>query len=436
MTIKHYKRGEEVEKRNLFQKVFGFGNESPKAKQPASSTQLKLLNDYTPVWNSYSGNVWDSDVVRAAVHTIASNVAKLKPNHIRNLDGNVMPTHSYIDRMLQNHPNEYETTYDFLYKVTSQLLVNNNAFVYVKLDPIGKILGFYSILYSSMELLEYQNQVYCRFTFRNSQKVTLPYSEIIHVRRHYQDSDFFGSPNTKPLDPTLQVINTVNSGIINSVKSSAYLRGLLKFTQTMLKPDDMKAQRDAFIADYMNLTNQGGIAVIDAKADFVPLDMKTTLIDEKTIRLVRDQIYQYFGVNEKIVQSDFTEEQYQAFYENVVQPIAMQLSQEFTNKCFTEKEKGFGNQIIFQMNHYAYMKIESKVAMIRELLPLSLLTLNEAREIFNLPNVENGDKRLMSLNYVDADKANTYQIGEQEDDSDEGTEDDGFTEDGDSSDRV
>lgn len=414
-----------AEKRNLFKQFFGISNDSPKAQSPSSAQQLRLLNDFVPVYFPYSGNVWDSDIVRSAVHTIASNVAKLKPNHVRMTGNNVIPTESDIDYMLQHHPNEFESSYDFIYKLVTQLLIHNNSYVYVRTEN-KRIVGFYNIQYQYLELLEYGNDVYCRFTFRNAQKITLPYSEIIHIRRHFQNSDFFGSPNTKPLDPTLQVINTVNSGIVNSIKSSAFLRGILKYTQSMLKEEDLKANRDAFINDYMNLTNQGGIAVIDAKAEFQPLELKTTLIDDKTIKLLRDQIYNYFGVNESIVKSDFTEQQYQAFFENVIQPIAMQLGQEFTEKVFTKGEKERGNQIIFQANHYAYMTTESKVSMVKELIPMGLLTLNEAREIFNLPNVDDGERRLQSLNYVDINKVDEYQgMKEKGDNADEGTATDG-----------
>ena len=39
------------------------------------------------------------------------------------------------------------------------------------------------------------------------------------------------------------------------------------------------------------------------------------------------------------------------------------------------------------------------------------MSLNESRALLGLEPVENGDKRLQSLNYVDATKANEYQVG-------------------------
>jgi len=399
------------ERRNLFKSFFGLNDDGRRVQQSANSTQFRLLNDYVPIFYNFSGDIWDSDIVRSAVHTIASNVAKLKVSHVRVDGNNVMPTNSTLDYMLQNRPNQYETTYDFLYKITTQLLIHNNAFVYCRYNNLGQLVGLYNIQYQYMELLDVSGEMYCKFTFRNAQVITLPYVDMIHIRRYFQDSDFFGSNNNKALDSLLKVIQTVNDGIVNSIKSSANLRGIIKYTQSMLKPEDLQKEKDRFINDYLNINNNGGIAALDSKADFVPLELKTTLIDDKTIHIIRDAVYHYYGVNEALVTSNFTESQYQAFYENVIQPIAIQLSQEFTEKLFTEREKGFGNKVVFQANHFSYMSTASKISMIQQLIPVGLLTLNEAREIFNLPNVEDGDKRLMSLNYVDIDKAEEYQLG-------------------------
>ena len=177
----------------------------------------------------------------------------------------------------------------------------------------------------------------------------------------------------------------------------------------MLKPEDIMAQRDAFIRDYLDVSNDGGIAAIDAKAEYQELKADYKIVDDKQMGFTEEKIYKYYNVNKAIVQSDYTEEQWNAFYENVVEPIAIQLSLEFTNKLFSKTEQGFGNEIVFEANRLQYASATTKISLVRDLAPLGMFTINECREIFNLAPVEDGDKRIQTLNVVDAGKANEYQ---------------------------
>jgi HK97 family phage portal protein len=157
--------------------------------------------------------------------------------------------------------------YDFIYKVVSQLYSNNNAFIYIQRDPVGNVTGFYPINFSTVELLEYQGEMYCRFLFKVGFRMTVPYSDLIHIRRHFNREDIFGEDGRKPFKPTLDLINTVNQGISNAIKSSARIRGFLKFNQT-LRPEDIKEQRDKFVTDYLGINNDGGIAAIGSGGPF------------------------------------------------------------------------------------------------------------------------------------------------------------------------
>ena len=132
------------------------------------------------------------------------------------------------------------------------------------------------------------------------------------------------------------------------------------------------------------------------------------------MKLVKENAYQYFGVNEKIIKADYSESDWDSFYESVIEPIAIQLSLECTTKLFTSREQGHGNEVIFEANRLQYVSAKTKIQLIKELSPLGLLTVNEGREIFNLGPVEDGDKRYVSLNYVDADKQNEYQLGKED----------------------
>ncbi len=160
----------------------------------------------------------------------------------------------------------------------------------------------------------------------------------------------------------------------------------------------------------MDISNNGGIAVLDSKAEFQPLQMNPVAIDEKQLQAVKTKVYEYLGINEAIVNATFTEEQWSAFYESVIEPLAVQLSLEMTDKIFTEREQAFGNAILFESNRLQYASAATKATLIKELMPLGLFTVNQALEILNLPSVEDGDRRLQTLNVVNADKADQYQL--------------------------
>lgn len=391
----------------MFNKVFG--NKNP----PVNVTSYKMLNDYIPFFSSFDGDLYDSDIVRTCIDAIAKNAAKLKAKHIRRTPTGISKTGSNLEWLLQVRPNQYMNAYDFLYKTVSQLYSNNNAFIYIHTEN-GVITGFYPIAYSSIEFKEYKGELYAQFLFRTGFKMTVPYMDLIHLRRHFNRDDIFGENNMKPLKPTLNLIQTVNQGIINAIKASARLRGWLKFTST-IRPEDLKKQRDQFVADYLSISNDGGIAALDAKADFTPAKLEAQMADDKQMAIIRDNAYRYFGVNEKIIQATYNEDEWNAFYESVLEPIAIQLSLEFTSKCFTDREIGFGNEIVFEANRLQYASATTKINMIKELMPLGVLSINDALEIFNMPPVEDGDRRLISLNYVNAAKADLYQLGEEGD---------------------
>jgi HK97 family phage portal protein len=402
-----------MEKRSLFSRIFG----KPRSAAVGEYTQLKLLSSYNPIFTNFGSEIYNSDIVRAAIDAIARNAAKLKPSHIRRINGDIAKQDSNIQTLLRYRPNPYMDAYTFLYKAVTQLYLKNNSFIYIGLDHVGQVRGLYPINPSSVELLENKQGVYIRFTFLGGEKITLPYENLIHLRRHFYKHDFYGESNNPALLPTLELINTTDEGIINAVKSSANLRGLLKFAQTMLKPEDLKRERDRFVSEYLDITNNGGVAALDAKAEYVPLNNEPKIIDDKQMGYIKQKIYDYFGVNENIIQSKYNENEWCAFYESIIEPIAIQLSLEFTAKLFTERERGFGNEIIFESNRLQYASAKTKVQLIKDMMPLGILTINEAREILNLAPVEGGDKRQISLNYVNADKQDLYQLGQEEEET-------------------
>lgn len=381
------------ERRSLFEMIFG---RRPR-QQGQTYTQLQMLNGYSPQFTAFSGDAYESDIVRAAVDAIARNAAKLKPKHIRRRPDRIEEVKdSNIERLLSLRPNPYMDAYTFLYKVVTQLYLQNNSFIYVDADPIsGTVRGFYPVHAPAVEFLERDRELYAKFHFMGGQKVTLPYESLIHLRRFFYKNDLYGEPNDQALRTTLQLIQTTDEGIMNAIKSSAFLRGILKFTG-MIKPEDIKKERDRFVTEYMDITNNGGVAATDSKMDYIPLNNDPKMIDDKQMAAVKQKVYDYFGVNEKIVQSNYTEDEWNAFYESTIEPLAIQMSLEFTSKLFTDGERGHGNEIVFEANRLQYASIKTKLDL-REMVDRGAMTPNEWRAAMNLAPIEGGDKPIRRL---------------------------------------
>ena len=392
-----------AEKRSLFDRIFG------RTQAPTAVQSLRMMNQFNPTFTILN-DAYDSDVVRAAVDAIARNAAKLKAKHIRRMNGSITPTNSNIEYILSVRPNPFMDGYSFMYKVVTQLYLQNNSYIFIDWSETGQVKGFYPVNASQVEFVEAQGEIFVKFAFLGGQQVTLPYQQIIHLRRFFYKNDLYGENSAKALMPTLELINTTNEGLVNAVKSSASLRGLLKFS-AMMRPEDMKKQRDAFVTDYLDISNNGGVAATDSKAEYVPLTSDPKMIDAKQMEIIEDKVFKYFNVNAAIVKSDYSEQQWNAFYESVIEPIAIQLSLEFTSKVFTEREQGWGNEIIFEANRLQYASNQTKIQIIQTLMDRGMMSINQGLEIFNMPPIEGGEKRLVSLNFVDASIQNEYQLG-------------------------
>lgn len=401
-----------MEFRNLIDTIF---NVKPTQEDSTKYTNAQLINSYTNFITNYNAEIYNDLSVRSCVDTIARHVAKLKPVHIIQDENGRNAQKSSINSLLANRPNIYMSTSDFLYKVASQLLYYGNAFVYIQKDNKQNINGFYPIDFTSCELKEYDNNLYLKFNFNNAKNIVIPYTDIIHIRRNYSTHDLLGQDAYKPLLETLTNLSKSRQSISNKVENGGKISGILKLSGMVSQPE-WKTKAEVF-ADWFKSSNSksGGIAAIDSTADFIPVSTKAESAEEAQLKYLQSEVYSYFGINEAIVNGSYNETEWQAFYESIIEGIKIQLSQEFTAKVFTEKEKEYGNIIDFNSNRLTYASTTNKVNMVKELGALGLLTTNEARELFDLPPVEDGDKRLVSLNYINADKADEYQLNKEKD---------------------
>ena len=396
------------EKRSLFNMFFGKNNN----KQKLTKTWLEMLNSYKAEFTTLGNDTYESKVARQCIDRIATHCAKLIPKHIQDsINNNIKGD---INFLLQNQPNPIMSKFDFIYKIISMLYTDSNSFVYIAKDEEGFVTGFYPVLALSYSLLQNeQGVIYLQFKFINGKIYTLPYLELIHLRLFYNKHDIFGT-NNKILKTDLETAHTASEGIKNSIKTSNNLKGILKYENSMLKDKDLKSSKEAFVNDFLNLENESGIAAMDAKADFQEINLKPITLDSEQLKQVNYNIFDYFGISENIVRNNFTEEEWNAFFEGVIEPRAIQMSDNFTNKVFNIKARKEGHKIVFTANRLQYASLKTKILLLKEAGDRAMLKVDEGREIIDLPPIggEEGNKIIQSLNYIDGRIANDYQGGE------------------------
>lgn len=382
-----------------------FGRERTKEK----AVELRLLDGFRASFSRFGGDIYDTALIRTCIDTIARNAAKLSPKHIRATEGRFETLNKTIQRLVSEQPNEIDNAYSFYYKVVSQLYLYNNAYVFISRDASGVPIGLYPILPERTKLLEYQGNIYVEFKFSDQHRyVASLKDDVIMLKRFYCQSDIAGG-NQDAIIKTMSFRHVMQEGIVNAIKTTANLKGYLKTTKTMLKPEDVKRTRDQFVNDFINNSDGTGIAGLDATTDFQPLKMDPVTASDSQVDFINSEVKNYFGLCDEIIQSNYTEDQWNAFYESVLEPIAVQMSLEFSNKLFTLRERQFGNKIIFESNRLQYASNTTKVAIARYL--NNYLTMNEIREIFNLAPLEDGSKILQDLNHINSDIADDYQGG-------------------------
>lgn len=409
------------EKRGLFQKIFGGRTK----EKDGIYESYKLLNSWRSSFVPFSGNAYDVNTVRSSVDSFARRVATVKPRHIRRGEGKLSDvSKSRYNRILQFRPNPYNTAYAFYYRLATHYKIYNNAFVYPVWGPGGELEALYNINASSIELVECEGEMYCKMIFANGNSYTCPYSDLIHIGKHFCSNEIFGE-NNRPIIPVLETANTFNQSMSKFAELVAVVRGILKI-QTSSKTEDLNARREEFIRDNLRMENNGaGVVVTDNKCEYIPIQSKETPLPTGQLQYVKTEIHDYFGTNEEIVQNKETPEQASAFYSGEIKPFFEQCSQAFTNAFFTGKEPAYGNEIIFEGNSLQNEKLSDKTTAVKFLSEIGALTLDQILNIYNLPPIggEEGSRRIQTLNVVNAALADKYQLGSEPNKTDQQPDD-------------
>ena len=364
---------------------------------------FKTLNAYTPAFATYEGGIYEMELTRAAIHSFASLCSKLKPE----MQGSA---YKNLERKLQFKPNPYMDTSKFIYRVATILSVNTTAFI-VPLygQDYETIVGYYPLLPQRTELVSVGGEPWLRYRFANGEKAAIELSRVGIMTSHQYKDDFFGDGNGALL-PTLKLLDIQKQGIEEGVKQSAMLRFMAKVGQT-LRPEDLNKERDRFAADNLSQENSSGVMMFDAKySEVKQIDSKPFIVDADQMKLIQTSVYNYFGTNEKILQNNYSEDEWNAYYEGKIEPFALQLSLVMSNMTYSQTELGFGNQIIFTANRMQYASNSTKLQVSSQLFDRGILTTNQVMDIWNMAHVEDGDKRYIRKEYTEVSKLD-YGIG-------------------------
>ena len=386
----------------LFQKVFG-GKSSPQ-----SNTRFEMITDGGNGFYSWDGNLYKSDIIRAAIRPKAQAVGKLNPKHILNFGETFKVNPQPYMRFILEEPNPYMTMQMMLEKVSTQLMLNHNAFIYIKRDEFGYASELYPIPAQNVELVEGDSgDLFLKFTFGTGKRMTVPYVDTIHLRRDFNDSDFFGDAPQETLRNLMEVVSTTDQGIVKAIKSSMVIKWILKF-KSVLRPEDRDMEVTKFVENFLSIDKGKGVAAADPKYDLEQIKNENYVPNAAQMDRTVSRLYSFFNTNTKIIQSDYTEDNWNSYFESEIEPLSKQLSGEFTRKLFSRKERGFGNSIIFEANSLQYASMSTKLALVA-MVDRGAMLPNEWREVLNLGPIEGGDKPIRRLDtaVVDSNAVDT-----------------------------
>ncbi len=372
----------------LFENIFG-----KKTTEIKADSYFKTLTAYTPVFHSWNGALYESELVRSAIDARARHIAKLKVEVI----GSARPT---LATQLKAKPNSFQTWYQFMYRLSTILDMHNTAFIVPVVDKYGDTVGMFPVLPTKCEILQTKDGTpVLRYEFADRQKGACYMSECGIMTKFQYKSDFFGERNTA-LNPTMDLIDMEAQGIKEAIKNGASYRFMAKVSN-FSKSEDLKKERTRFSAEnFAKEAGGGGLLLFpNTYSDIQQIKTSPYTINPEERKMIQDNVYNLYAVNEDIIQSKAVGDKWNAFYESVVETFAIQFSEVTTNMFFTERAQSFGSRIVATSNRLQYMSNSDKLKVSAQMADRGLMTINEIRDIWNLPPVEDGDVRTVRGEY-------------------------------------
>lgn len=365
----------------LFDKLF---SSKERQRQLRTESYWKLLNGYTPVFRTWDGQLYESELVRSAIDARSRHISKLRVY----MDGAGQPK---LKTKLKQRPNDYLTWSQFLYRLNTILDMQNTAFIIPIFDEWGETIGITTVLPVSYELVNANGEPWIRFEFANREHAAIEISKVGILTKYQYASDLFGS-DTKALNDTMALLTIQKQGIEEAVKNSSTYRFWAQ-ANNLIKVDDLAKERKRFSEQNFGEDAGGGGLLLfpGAYQQIHQVDHKPYTADSDTVDLIQKNVFNYYGVNDKILQNRAEPAEMDAFYNGCIEPFAIQLSEVLSLMIYTKDEISHGSWVVVDSNRLQYMTTAQKISLVQQLGDRGMITINEARELFNYKPIEGGD---------------------------------------------
>lgn len=360
---------------SLFDRLFG---RQVKQEPPARDEGVfRLLNGYRPAFHSWNGELYESERVRAAIDARARHISKL---HVE-IKGTAKPA---LQNRLRLGPNEWHTWSQFLYRASTLLDMQNTLLIAPIIDKNGETTGVYPLYYRDVQLVEYNGEPWARITFHNNERVAIELRRLGIMTRFQYKNDFFGE-NNKALHPTMELVNIQNQGIEEGVKSAATFR-FMATLNNFSTDADLARERERFTSLNIRGADAGDVLLWpNTYKDIKQIESKPFVVDAEQMSAIDKNVFNYFGVNEDVLQNKTVGDSWSAFYEGAVEPWSIQFSEVLTKMLFTQTERERGTFVMATANRMQYMNNADKLAVSAQMADRGIMTRNEIREIWNMP---------------------------------------------------
>ena len=362
---------------SLFDKIFR-PDEAKKSEDAIREARayFETLSAYTPVFTNWGGAIYESEIVRASIDARARHISKLKVE----VNGTANPS---LQAKLRLGPNQWQTWSQFLYRVSTILDINNTAFIVPVFDERMTITGVYPVLPTSCTLVEYDGEIWLRYQFSNGQYAAVEFRKCAILTKHQYRHDFFGDSNMA-LRETMQLIHIQNQGIEEGVKNAATFRFMAQLNN-FSSSEDLAKERARFTETNLSTESKSGGFLLfpSTYKDIKQIDVKPYSIDADQMEQIRENVFNYFGVSEEVLQNKAKAEDLEGFFDGCIEPFAIQFSEALTKMLFSERERAQGSFLIANANRLQYMSTSQKVQMAKELGDRGAILIDEIRELFN-----------------------------------------------------
>lgn len=371
----------------VFEKIF----KRPRLQQQING-YFKMLDGYTPIWTDHDGGIYEMELTRACIHAFANHCSKLLPA----VSG---PDSRGVQAMLDGKPNPFMTAAQFVYKVATIYDTKNTCFIVPILDEWDRLAGYYPVNPQQTEVLDVKGEPWLRYTFANGQKAAIELARCGVVSKHLYNRDIKGEDN-RALDPTLQLLTIQNQGIVEGIKNSASFRFMAN-VGNFAKADDLAKERKNWVKENLG-AESGGLALFpNTYTNVQQIQSQARIVDPELMKIVETRVYNYFGSNEDVLQNRAVGDKWSAYYEGKIEPFALQLSLAMTCMTFSANERTRGNAINWSANRLQYATSNEKLQVSSQMFDRGVLSLNMIMDIWNLPHVEDGDKRYIRKEYTE-----------------------------------